>query len=169
MSASAPRSRPPSSCGRRSTTTMRRSRRTTASPTGSWPSLSLGKSWSPCPEPARGRERLSRGIAENILKVYRELKPTEPFASAAVEFTPEAKALYQEWDLRAYRRALGRVRQSRQAAPEGDDQPPKARGHSRGHERRKAGVCRGARSGGRVDRLLCGQRQRHRGHNGRPP
>ena len=49
-----------------------------------------------CPLPTEGREQLTRGLAENILKVYRDLKPTEPFRHTSIDFTPEAMALYDK-------------------------------------------------------------------------
>jgi hypothetical protein len=49
-----------------------------------------------CPLPTEGRKLLARGLAENILKVYRDCKPTEPFQHTPIEFTPEALALYDE-------------------------------------------------------------------------
>ena len=49
-----------------------------------------------CPLPTEERERLARGLAENILKVYRDLRPTEPFRHSPIEFTPEAEEVYDK-------------------------------------------------------------------------
>jgi hypothetical protein len=49
-----------------------------------------------CPLPCKEGERLAHGIAENILKVYRDLKPARPFRATPIELTPEASAVYDE-------------------------------------------------------------------------
>jgi hypothetical protein len=47
--------------------------------------------------PARteNRDALTRTIAENVRKVYAELKPLRGFLSTPIEFTPEARDLYE--------------------------------------------------------------------------
>ena len=47
------------------------------------------------PAPTENRDALTRTIAENVRKVYAELKPARGFLSTPIEFTPEARDLYE--------------------------------------------------------------------------
>lgn len=47
------------------------------------------------PAPTENRDALTRMIAENIRKVYAELKPVGAFLATPVEFTPDARDLYE--------------------------------------------------------------------------
>jgi hypothetical protein len=47
------------------------------------------------PAPTENRDALTQTIAENLRKVYAELKPVGPFISTPIEFTPEAADVYE--------------------------------------------------------------------------
>jgi hypothetical protein len=51
----------------------------------------------PDPQPTPGLTEMMDAIARNVLHVYQTLKPTGPFLSTALDFSPEAKALYGRW------------------------------------------------------------------------
>jgi hypothetical protein len=56
------------------------------------------------PAPTENRDALTRTIAENVKKVYAELKPLRGFLSTPIEFTPEARNLYER---KIYKRVDG--------------------------------------------------------------
>jgi hypothetical protein len=47
------------------------------------------------PAPTEGRDDLTRKVAENVKQAYAALKPGGAFLSTPIEFTPDAKALYE--------------------------------------------------------------------------
>jgi hypothetical protein len=47
------------------------------------------------PAPTENRDALTRTIAKNVMKVFAELKPLRGFLSTPIEFTPEARDLYE--------------------------------------------------------------------------
>jgi hypothetical protein len=65
------------------------------------------------PAPTENRAALTRMIAENVKKVYAELKPSRGFLSTPIEFTPEARDLYER---EIYKRVDGLQAASQNAA-----------------------------------------------------
>ena len=116
-----------------------------------------------------GATALTRRLAENILKVYRDLKPTEAFrrhthrVHAGSKRSNDGGGVYNHIaTLSGASNKAGKMLARR-------DQSAETRRNPRGHERRKPDVRWRARSGGRLDRILRRERQRHRGDDHRPP